>query len=270
MFVYLKIRQILNFAATTARYQAQKDTFDVGRFTIEGSRSALSLCLHGALHIIGKRGYELLIDNSIGKAQYFAKLIQLLEPFELIMEPELNIVNYRYIPEDLRAKAKQKSLVDDEIQRINQLNTQIQREQFEQGLTFVSKTTLMESIYGKKQEIVVFRTVLSNPNTTAADLQTVLEDQLKIANQIEVTSNKKLNGQKNLFVKTIGSDETETTLLNKETIHFTVGKCSESRFSRSFRRISEKKYDSDWKTNFQHQNLYSGQVRQSYTTRCYG
>ncbi len=177
--------QMLNFAETTARYQAQRDTFDVGRFTIEGSRSALSLCLHGALHIIGKRGYEFLIDDGIEKAQYFSRLIDLLEPFELIMEPILNIVNYRYIPERLRSKAQQKSLSDNDIQKINQLNIQIQREQFEQGLTFVSKTTLIDTTYGKDKEIVVFRAVLSNPNTTTADLQSVLENQLIIAKQIE-------------------------------------------------------------------------------------
>ncbi len=215
----LKDPQMLNCAETTARYQAQRDTFDVGRFTIEGSRSALSLCLHGALHIIGKRGYEILIDNGIEKAQYFARLIELLEPFDLIIEPVLNIVNYRYIPEDLRVKAQQKSLSDDDIQRINQLNTQIQKEQFEQGLTFVSKTTLMDSAYGKDQEIIVFRAVLSNPNTNAADLHSVLEDQLRIANQIEARSKEKLNGLKNLPVKRIGSGDTEAAVLHKETIH---------------------------------------------------
>ncbi|MGD1913648.1 MAG: phosphopantetheine-binding protein, partial [Rivularia sp. (in: cyanobacteria)] len=73
----------------------------------------------------------------------------------------------------------------------NQLNTHIQKEQFEQGLTFVSKTTLMDSAYGEDKEIVVFRTVLSNPNTTAKDLQSVLEDQLRIANQIEARSKDK-------------------------------------------------------------------------------
>ncbi|NEP57983.1 MAG: aminotransferase class V-fold PLP-dependent enzyme, partial [Symploca sp. SIO2G7] len=210
--------QMLNFAETTARYQAQRDTFDVGRFTIEGSRSAISLCLHGALHIIGKKGYEFLIDNGIEKAQYFARLIALLEPFDLIMEPALNIVNYRYIPENLRAKTQQKSLSDDDIQRINQLNTQIQREQFEQGLTFVSKTTLIDSIYGKDQEIVVFRAVLSNPNTTATDLQSVLEDQLRIANQIEARSQEKLEGLKNLPVQRSDSSGTEAALV-KEAIH---------------------------------------------------
>ena len=198
--------QLLNAVATTARYQAQPDTFDVGRFTIEGSRSAISLCLHGALNIIGKKGYEILINHGIEKAQYFSRLIAQLEPFELMMEPALNIVNYRYLPEDLRAKARQKSWSEDDIQRIDRLNTQIQREQFEQGQTFVSKTTLMDSIYGK--EIVVFRTVLSNPNTTAIDLQRVLEDQLRIANQIEAK-----------IIPGISSSDAEATVVHQEAIH---------------------------------------------------
>ena len=199
--------QMLDFAETTARYQSQRDTFDVGRFTIEGSRSALSLCLHGALHIIGKRGYEILIDDGIEKAQYFSKLISMLEAFELIMEPVLNIVNYRYIPADLRAKVKQKSLSDDEIERIDRLNTQIQKEQFERGMTFVSKTTLIDTSYGKGKQIVVFRTVLSNPNTTTADLHSVLEDQLRIANQIETRNKQQFNGVKNIPEPTIPLDQ---------------------------------------------------------------
>ncbi|MEM8778778.1 MAG: aminotransferase class V-fold PLP-dependent enzyme, partial [Cyanobacteria bacterium P01_G01_bin.49] len=209
--------QLLNFAATTARYQAQRDTYDVGRFTIEGSRSALSVCLHGALHIIGKKGYEILINNGIEKAQYFARLIDRLEPFELITQPALNIVNYRYIPDELKEKVQQKSLSDDEIQRINQLNTQIQKEQFGQGMTFVSKTTLLDPAYGK--QIVVFRTVLSNPNTTATDLHHVLEDQLRIAYQIEVRSQGKPNVLEKLAIPEIGSRDREVSAMDKEGIY---------------------------------------------------
>ncbi|MEO0834662.1 MAG: aminotransferase class V-fold PLP-dependent enzyme, partial [Cyanobacteria bacterium J06642_3] len=210
--------QLLNSAATTARYQAQRDTFDVGRFTIEGSRSAISLCLHGALHIIGKKGYEILINNGIEKAQYFAKLIDLLEPFELLMSPALNIVNYRYIPQDLREKAQQKSLSNNDVHRINQLNTQIQQEQFERGMTFVSKTTLMDATSDQDRQIVVFRTVLSNPNTTATDLKTVLEDQLSIANQIAARNKDKSNEIEDLPVPRIGSDDLETAIV-QEAIH---------------------------------------------------
>lgn len=209
--------QMLNFAQTTARYQAQQDTFDVGRFTIEGSRSALSLCLHGALHIIGKKGYEILIDDGIEKARYFAQLIELLEPFELIMEPVLNIVNYRYIPEDLRIKARHKLLVDDDTKRINQINIQIQQVQFERGITFVSKTTLVNAGNYKNQEIVVFRAVLSNPNTTATDLHDVLEDQLKIASQIE--SKEHFDRSKHLVEETITVEKIKTAVKPEETIH---------------------------------------------------
>ncbi len=207
--------QLLNFAATTARYQAQRDTYDVGRFTIEGSRSALSLCLHGALHIIGKKGYEILINNGIEKAQYFAQLIDRLEPFELIVQPVLNIVNYRYIPEDLREKVEQKSLNDNEIQRLNQLNQQIQKEQFEQGRTFVSKTTLLDPAY--RQEVVVFRTVLSNPNTTATDLHRVLEDQLRIAYEIEARSQGNLNVKK-LVIPEMGAGDRKVRAMEQEGI----------------------------------------------------
>ena len=177
--------QLLNYAATTARYQAQQDTYDLGRFTIEGSRSALSLCLHGALHIIGKKGYEMLIEQGIYQAQYFARKIDKLKSFELILEPTLNIVNYRYIPDYLRDKLRKKMLTNAEIERLNQINQEIQQEQFEQGKTFVSKTILFDPKYSKK--IIVFRTVLSNPNTTATDLDNVLEDQLRIVDKIQRT-----------------------------------------------------------------------------------
>ena len=77
----------------------------------------------------------------------------------------------------------EKSLSDAEINKINQLNQQIQQEQFKQGINFVSKTTLLDPNYS--QPIVVFRTVLSNPNTTAQDIESVLEDQLKIADKMQ-------------------------------------------------------------------------------------
>ena len=42
----------LSYVSTTARYQAGPNTYDFGRFTIEGSRSALSMCLHASLRIL--------------------------------------------------------------------------------------------------------------------------------------------------------------------------------------------------------------------------
>jgi len=43
----------LGYGATTAAYQATPDSYDVGRFSIEGSRSAMALLVHAALQVIG-------------------------------------------------------------------------------------------------------------------------------------------------------------------------------------------------------------------------
>ncbi|HEX3019817.1 MAG TPA: AMP-binding protein, partial [Chitinispirillaceae bacterium] len=61
---------------------------------------------------------------------------------------------------------------------------QIQQKQFVKGNTFVSKTTLNRKNDGREEIITVFRAVLSNPLTTCDDLYSVLEDQLKIAEDL--------------------------------------------------------------------------------------
>ncbi|CCQ60878.1 Pyridoxal-dependent decarboxylase [Crocosphaera watsonii WH 0401] len=50
----------------------------------------------------------MLIEQGIYQAQYFARKIDKLKSFELILEPTLNIVNYRYIPDYLRDKLEKK------------------------------------------------------------------------------------------------------------------------------------------------------------------
>lgn len=173
-----------NYAAITAQYQASPNTYDFGRFTIEGSRSALSMCLHASLRILGKRGYEVLIDDGIEKAKFFSEIILASSAFELIQKPQINIVNYRYIPEKYRSTYKNVQLSSEELDYINTVNEMIQQKQFVSGNTFVSKTVLVRKNNGCEERITVFRAVLSNPLTTFDDLYCVLEDQLKIAEDL--------------------------------------------------------------------------------------
>jgi putative pyridoxal-dependent aspartate 1-decarboxylase len=173
----------LQFATTIASYQASADSYDVGKFTLEGSRSAISLCLHAALQMIGRKGYETLVNYSMDLTSFFAKIIDASSAFELIMYPDLNIVNYRYIPTGFRKKVLDATLTSDEQLEINSFNKLLQEKQFLKGKTFVSKTTLTHTRYGSIP-LVVFRVVLSNPLTTYADLYEVLEDQLSIAQEI--------------------------------------------------------------------------------------
>jgi putative pyridoxal-dependent aspartate 1-decarboxylase len=173
----------LQFATTIASYQASADSYDVGKFTLEGSRSAISLCLHAALQMIGRKGYETLVNYSMDLTSFFAKIIDASSAFELIMYPDLNIVNYRYIPTRFRKKVLDGTLTNDDQLEINSFNKLLQEKQFLKGKTFVSKTTLIHTRYGSIP-LVVFRVVLSNPLTTYADLYEVLEDQLSIAQEI--------------------------------------------------------------------------------------
>ncbi len=174
----------ISYAATTARYQASPNTYDFGRFSIEGSRSGLSMCLHASLRILGKKGYEVLIDDGIEKARFFSEIINASSAFELIEKPQINIVNYRYIPEKYRLLHSSGKLSAQDRQYINDVNCSIQNKQFVKGNSFVSKTTLNRKIGDREEPVVVFRAVLSNPLTTCDDLYSVLEDQLKIAENL--------------------------------------------------------------------------------------
>jgi putative pyridoxal-dependent aspartate 1-decarboxylase len=86
----------LQYGETTAAYQATPDSYDVGRFSIEGSRSAMALLVHASLQLIGRKGYEALFNASVDKALFFARIVDSMDCFELLFEPPLNIVNYRY------------------------------------------------------------------------------------------------------------------------------------------------------------------------------
>ena len=58
----------------------------------------MAMLIHSGLKIIGRTGYEILINLGIEKARRFAELIGKDDDFELITEPELNILTYRYAP----------------------------------------------------------------------------------------------------------------------------------------------------------------------------
>ncbi|CAA6828358.1 MAG: Unknown protein [uncultured Thiotrichaceae bacterium] len=175
---------ILSYGATTATYQAAPDSYDTGRFSLEGSRSAIALLLHASLQLIGRKGYGALFNASIDKAVFVAGIIKSLGCFELLFDPPMNIVNYRYIPESYRQKVTTNTLCAEDNLHINAINAKIQETQFLQGSTFASKTTLTNTRYGNECQITVFRVIIANPLTTQADIFEMLENQLMIANVV--------------------------------------------------------------------------------------
>lgn len=165
-----------------AEYILRKGSKDLGSHTLEGSRSGMAMLVYSSMHIISRPGYELLIDQSIDKAHYFAHLIKQQEDFELISEPELCILTYRYVP--TKTKQALKVASNEERQQLHQLLNQltqfIQKKQRENGLSFVSRTRLTPPQWDRI-ETSVFRVVLANPLTTHDILHSVLIEQRQIA-----------------------------------------------------------------------------------------
>lgn len=168
-----------------AQYILRKGSKDLGSHTLEGSRSGMAMLVYSSMHIISRPGYELLIDQSIDKAKYFASLVSKQPDFELVTEPELCLLTYRYIPEVTKQALEIAS--DDQLdelhEALNALTKQIQKKQRETGKTFVSRTRLNPEKWGFRHTIV-FRVVLANPLTTEDILQSVLQEQREIAAEL--------------------------------------------------------------------------------------
>ncbi|KOO03645.1 pyridoxal-dependent aspartate 1-decarboxylase PanP [Vibrio nereis] len=167
-----------------AQYILRKGSKDLGSHTLEGSRSGMAMLVYAAMHIISRPGYELLIDQSIEKAKYFAELIKTQPDFELVSEPELCLLTYRYLPPHIKralaAANKQQRAELNEL--LNEWTKFIQKRQRETGKSFVSRTRLNPSQWDRLNTIV-FRVVLANPLTGQDILNSVLEEQRHIAAQ---------------------------------------------------------------------------------------
>ncbi|EGR4116338.1 pyridoxal-dependent aspartate 1-decarboxylase PanP [Vibrio cholerae] len=167
-----------------AQYILRQGSKDLGSHTLEGSRSGMAMLVYASMHIISRPGYQLLIDQSIEKARYFADLIDAQTDFELVSQPELCLLTYRYLPVHVRmALEKSQGVQRAQLNELlNELTKFIQKKQRETGKSFVSRTQLNPHQWDKLATIV-FRVVLANPLTTKEILHNVLDEQREIAQQ---------------------------------------------------------------------------------------
>ena len=177
-----------------AEYIIRKGSRDLGRMTLEGSRPGMAMLIHSGLRIIGQKGYAMLIEMGIEKAAAFADLIRKQKDFELISEPELNLLTYRYVPLDIAERLKNGSIAEKQKlnDHVNRLTISIQKEQREEGKSFVSRTMLEPELYNNFP-INVFRVVLANPLTTMEILEQILQDQRRLAKKILMADNSLMN-----------------------------------------------------------------------------
>ena len=167
-----------------AEYILRKGSKDLGSHTLEGSRPGMAMLVYASLHVISRPGYELLVNQSIEKAHYFAQLIRQHADFELITAPELCLLTYRYNPLAVQQMLSSCSV---EQQReanhlIDKLTKFIQKRQRENGRSFVSRTRIEVEKY-QQQKTLVFRVVLANPLTSKEILADILSEQVELAQE---------------------------------------------------------------------------------------
>ncbi len=173
-----------------AEYILRKGSKDLGSQTLEGSRPGMAMLVHACLKVIGRDGYEILINNSLEKARYFADLINQHQDFELVSKPELCLLTYRYVPQTVQI-AMANARAKNDVHKLTEFNALldgltkfVQKRQREQGTSFVSRTRINpENAQMMDIKAVVFRVVLANPLTTPEILQQVLAEQTVIASQ---------------------------------------------------------------------------------------
>lgn len=169
-----------------AQYILRAGSKDLGATTLEGSRNGMAMLVYASLHIFGRKGYELLIDQSIQKAKTFARMIQSHPDFELVTQPTLSLLTYRANPQKVQDRLKADPKLSLEInQALDKLTVYVQKVQREAGKSFVSRTRLQTNKY-QQQTVTVFRVVLANPLTSELDLQNILDEQKAIASQSKI------------------------------------------------------------------------------------
>lgn len=171
------------FLYHTSNYIIREGSVDQGRFTIEGSRSFSCLKPWASIKILGKNGYKLIFDHARDLQNTFVEFIERDPLFELMNKPELFIINYRFIPEELRSllnelmknSRKNSDRITTINKLINNLNIELHKTIRDHDMSFVSRTRIESTKYAPRK-IVVLRAITINPNTERYMLKQILNE----------------------------------------------------------------------------------------------
>ena len=132
--------------------QAADEWYNLAHRTLECTKRMLALKLYAALAVHGPELFAENVRRSYGRARAFAALLRAQPDFELALEPEANIVCFRYRPlgaGDLDA-----------------LQARLRRRLLERGDFYLVQTRLPGGLY--------LRTTLISPFTDERDLEQLL------------------------------------------------------------------------------------------------
>jgi glutamate decarboxylase len=185
----------LGLTKQASQHIIRKDSVDIGRFTVEGSRPFSCLKTWASLKIIGREGYGLLLKKARENTAYMKTRLDGNDDFETLNRPELFILIYRFIPKKVRDEIGLRQTAgcynnrrDGTIDRktissvnrlLNNLNIRLHRELRRDDRAFVSRTTCRMKQNGS-QSLVVLRAVLINPLTNHQIIDEIVAMQERI------------------------------------------------------------------------------------------
>lgn len=129
------------------------DWYHSGKRTFECTKLMMSVKIYTVLKVHGKDVFEHNINCLFGLAHSFASLIKQRPSFELAIEPQANIVNFR--------------IVDTDVLDLNVLNNAIRNAIVESGKFYIVQTTIHDKRY--------LRCTVMNPLTKLTDFELLLD-----------------------------------------------------------------------------------------------
>ncbi|WP_405206364.1 pyridoxal phosphate-dependent decarboxylase family protein [Aquimarina sp. LLG6339-5] len=143
--------------------QQSREWYNSGKRTFECTKLMMSLKVYSNIRMYGNDIFEKNIDRLYDLGKAFSRIIENREGFELLIHPEANIVNFRYI-----------NISENDL---NSFNSKIREELILSGKFYIVQTMIGEDRY--------LRTSIMNPLTDKADFIALLDEIERIADAVK-------------------------------------------------------------------------------------
>ncbi|WP_299897252.1 aminotransferase class I/II-fold pyridoxal phosphate-dependent enzyme [uncultured Aquimarina sp.] len=134
--------------------QQSREWYNSGKRTFECTKLMMSLKAYSIIKMYGEDVFEKNINRLYDQGKVFAQTIRNRDGFELLMEPEANILNFRYL-----------KFSDSDL---NANNSKIREALLQSGKFYIVQTMINEQRY--------LRTSIMNPLTTEEDFEALLDE----------------------------------------------------------------------------------------------
>ena len=151
-----------------------KDWFNSGKRAFECTKLMMSANIYTVLRTYGEAIFVENVETLYNLAKQFAERVRSRLELELAIEPEANIVCFRYVGNDSQPD------------QLATRNTLIRNQLLIDGQFYVVQTSLRGQLY--------LRVSLMNPLTTSAQLTRLLDEVVRLGNSLATPSNPGVSG----------------------------------------------------------------------------